>query len=242
MIIIGSTAIKHWFPDFNREPKDLDIAYDLMLPTIKKEGAEYLENPILFKYSKAKAGEFLEPHLLLTLKMSHIFWNIKFDQHMFDIQFLLQKGVKYDIVILKELYEYWQTVHGKNTRSDLKMTKDDFFDNALKEFDHDHLHTLLNPTPTYLSMLKDGCEVEIDEEKFAKASFQDKENLVREEVENMAFERFRHLGYKHAYSKMLRKYLISHAPLWNIALFTIENWILLHKPNRNFVQLIEEQL
>jgi len=26
MLIIGSTAIKHYFPDFPREPKDLDIA------------------------------------------------------------------------------------------------------------------------------------------------------------------------------------------------------------------------
>jgi len=34
-LIIGSTAIKHYFPDFKRKPKDLDIA---VLKQRKREG------------------------------------------------------------------------------------------------------------------------------------------------------------------------------------------------------------
>jgi len=34
MILIGSSAIKHWYPDFKREPKDLDyiVGEDEILP------------------------------------------------------------------------------------------------------------------------------------------------------------------------------------------------------------------
>lgn len=34
-MVIGSTAIKYWFPDFPREPKDIDIIgdYQLTIPT-----------------------------------------------------------------------------------------------------------------------------------------------------------------------------------------------------------------
>ena len=48
-ILIGSKALKFWFPNFNRIPKDIDYVVDEHYTGIKKEGVEYLYNPILFE-------------------------------------------------------------------------------------------------------------------------------------------------------------------------------------------------
>lgn len=246
-VIIGSTAIKSYFPDFKREPKDLDVAVrseDLikeLAPFYVNEGearVEFLVNPVIVNYARSV---ILEPDLLLTLKMSHIFWDIAWEKHMFDIQFLLSKGAKCDSEIFEELYEYWNGYHGQNKRSDLTMNAADFFDNALKEYDHDYLHTLLNPEPTYIGMLKDGAEVEIDEAKFQKASYEDKKNLIFEETEIMAFERFGSLHHRVAYGRMLKKYIIGHAPLY-VARFLLENYKELYRPRHDFISLIRNKL
>ena len=244
-VIIGSTAIKSYFPDFPREPKDLDIvARPEQAEAVKelwgqgKVKVEILENPIILE--KAQSIH-LDPDLMLTLKMSHLAWDINWEKHMFDVQFLLNKGAKYDVAIFNELYEYWNQYHGKNKRSDLKMTAAEFFDNALKDYDHDHLHTLINPVPTYTEMLRDGEEVDIDEKKFEAAPIEKKDSLIREEVYVMAFERFGRLHHRPAYSKMLKKYLISHAPMY-VFLYAIENYIKLCRPEYDFIKVIEEKL
>jgi hypothetical protein len=249
-VLIGSAAIKYHFKDFNREPKDMDFAVpsehvaqitrQVYTENPKFDGIkiEALVNPVICNWTD---DIILNPNLLLTLKMSHLFWDINWDKHMYDVQFLLSKGAKYNKYAFYDLYDYWTKYHGKNKRSDLKMSAADFFDNALKEFDHDYLHTLINPTPTYLNMLADNAEVEIDERKFEQASDEAKENLVREEVSVMAFERFRKLGYKKANLRMLKKYIISHVPLF-AAPFVIENYVKLLKPKYDFIKVIEEKL
>ena len=57
----------------------------------------------------------------------------------------------------------------------------------------------------------------------------------------MAFERYRSMGYKHAYTRMLKKFILNHAPVWE-ALFIIENYIILHKPKFNYFKKIEDGL
>ena len=248
-VIIGSTALKHWYGDlFNRSPKDLDIA--VRAPKKNTPGVEYLENPILFKWidehpmSTAKYGgkHYLVPNLLLTLKASHLFWDINWEKHMFDCQFLIEKGYSINIPLFYELYDYWNEYHGKNKRSDLKMTADDFFNNAIEsEIPHDDIHLLINPVPIYTKILKDGAEVEVCEEKFNKLSFEDKVELVREEIYCMAYERYKKLGWRHAFNKMLKKFIIGHAPLFE-SLFIISNYKYLQKCPYNFIKLIDEKL
>lgn len=246
MILIGSKAIKHWFPDFPREPKDEDWAtynshYADTIGCIKHE---YLPNPVLIDYH-GKTGIYKSiatPNELLTLKMSHLFWDINWEKHMWDVQFLLKKGAKVIKPLFYDLYKQWNEVHSKNKRSDLKMTALDFFDNALKcEYPHDNLHTLLKEVPTYNLVLCDNQEVEVCEDKFNELSFEDKCSLVEEEVMVMAWERWPTLRYKQSYYRMLKKFIISHAPLWE-ALFIIENYIVLSTPSYNFKQKIEESL
>lgn len=235
MILIGSRAIKHHFDDFPRDPKDTDYIVK-EVPDVKEEQTEYLINTILENYQ----GDILDPDSLYTLKISHIFWDIKWEKHMFDIQFLRKKGCKLKMDLFYQLYEFWNVYHSKNRRSDLKMSAEDFFNNALKcEYDHDYLHTLINPSPTYQKVLIG--EVEVSEEKFKLLSHQEKCDLVSEEVMVMAWERYSKLHYRVAYSKMLKKFIINHAPIWE-AIFIIENFIELHKPKFNYFDKINQQL
>ena len=241
-VIIGSTAIKHYYPDFNREPKDLDIVTENVLQSDSK--TEYLRNDVLIQYLKDNGLNqvYLSPDLLLTLKSSHIFWNINFDKHMYDIQFLLKKGNKINIDLFYKLYKHWNVVHGLNKRSNLDMSADKFFDNAVKcEHNHDYLHTLLNPIPTYLKVLKAGAEIDVSETKFNTLNHKEKCDLVREEVMVMAYERMFSKDYRINYHRMLKKFLMNHAPMWE-AIFIIENWIELHKPEINFINKINNQL
>lgn len=242
MIIIGSTAIKFWFPDFNREPKDKDWAVINKKDHTSSQYEEFLENPVILKH--VNEGElYLKPDLLLTLKMSHIFWNNNYDKHLFDIQFLLSKGCKYDIDLFYELYNYWLTVLPPVKRSNLDMSKDEFFTNAINydEQEHDFLHTLINPTPSYTTILKDGKEVEISEEKFLSLTFEQKCDIVREENYVMAYERYRQIHYIPAYYRMFNKFIRQHAPLWMVP-FIIENFHTLRKPTINFINIIQNGL
>lgn len=257
MVIIGSTAMKFWFPEC-REPKDIDIVGEIPLELIhsfpQDKKIEYLENPILEARYNRKIDYnhgcldkyvpwYITPDDLYTLKISHVIgWDLNWEKHMYDIQFLKKKGCILNIDLCYQFYSFWNTIHNKNKRSDLEMTADEFFNNAVKsDYDHDYLHTLINSYPTFNKVLKDGEEVEVDQHKFNNLSFEDKCNLVTEEVMIMAFERFKDMDYRTAYSKMLKKFIINHAPIWE-AIFIIENFVELHKPKFNFIKHINEQL
>lgn len=231
-MIVGSTAIKYWFPDFPREPKDIDIVgdYQLVIPTEKR--VERLENPILLECYTG-ASKYLPPNLLYTLKISHSFWDLEngsWSKHMWDIQWLKEKGCKFIPELFYKLYDYWKTIHGENKRSNLEMSAEDFFDNAVTfPVEHDYLHELLvthpyfkGEQPTYKKILKDGKEVEVSEEKFNLLTEVEKFNLVTEEVMVMALERYGDMYYKRAFGRMLKKFILSHAPLWEAV------WIIQH--------------
>ena len=241
-LIIGSTALKHHYPEFNREPKDLDIA---VLDSSKYQSSrevEYLENPVLFKYVE-EGQKYIDPDMLLTLKMSHLFFDINWGKHMWDTQFLLKQGCKYDKDLLMELFEYWKEFHPRYRRSNLEMSKEDFFTNAINydEHEHDYLHTLINPTPLYQSILVDGEEVEISEDKFNALPFETKLELVREEVYVMAYERYSEKHFLVAYDMMMRKFIRQHAPIWMFP-FIVENYLKLTRAKFDFITTIKEGL
>lgn len=118
-ILIGSSAIKHWFPDFPREPKDIDYATSTESNSYQ-QGVEHLYNPILHKHF---SENILNPSALLTLKMSHLFWEHGFQKHLWDVNFLLSKGFKYDEDLLTELRVFFEEYLPKVRRSKLEMTK-----------------------------------------------------------------------------------------------------------------------
>lgn len=224
-LIIGSTALKHHFPNFKRQPKDLDIAVS---EERKNEGnTEYLYNPVILKYQDKG---YLNPSLLLTLKISHLFWETNWDKHMFDTQFLLREGIKYDEIILLELKAFWEEYLPKIRRSNLDQGKGEFFTNNINadEHEHDFLHTQINSVPMYTRILKEDCEVELDQEKWNCLSKSDKLLVVREEVEVMAAERYPDIHASIAHSRQLKVCIRKHFPHY-ISLFAIENFIELLK-------------
>ncbi len=240
MILIGSKAIKHYFPEFKREPKDIDYIVNVDSRLKSENGIEYLQNPIIYNKYKPFTNTIISLNDLTTLKASHLFWNINWNKHMFDLQFLLSKGCGIDESLFFELYSYWSVYHGKNKRSDLKMSKEDFFNNAINynESQHDDLHLIINPIPIYTLVLKEGKEVELCENKFNNLTHEQKLDFVREEVMVMAYERYKDLNYKIAYSIMLKKFIISLAPKFSL-LFILKNYIELHKSKINFIKIIE---
>ncbi len=246
-LIIGSEAIKYHFPDFHREPKDIDYAipYDrkIKVGKINDRVVEYLYNPIIFKYVDFNQDglQYATPSQLLTIKMSHISWNVNFKKHMFDIQFLLDNGVKYNKVLYDELYNFWVEYkgrEGKHRRSDLTLSSEEFFDNAI-DTNHDNLHMLLTEVPAYTKILKEGCEVEPCEHKFNALTTEEKIKVIEEEVMVMAYERFRDKQYRVGYEMMLEKFVTGHAPIWQL-FFIIENYKKLRVPSFNYYKRIEE--
>lgn len=246
MYLIGSTRIKQLFPDFKREPKDLDYAVDKKMKSTK--GTEYLYNPVLCKYLVDQGLNEVTADVLYTLKISHVIgWNINWQKHLFDINFLTKQGCKLIKPLFDDLYEFWTNYHVKNKRSNLKMSAEDFFNNAITcPIPHDDLHELLiqheyfqgQEKPTYTKVLKDNAEVEVSEEKFNQLSFEEKCNLVREEVYVMSWERKFHKDYRISYSTMLQKFIISHAPLWE-GIFILQNYKDLYHPIFNYFKHLD---
>lgn len=250
-IIIGSTALIKWFTDFNRTPKDLDYAVSDPIKFVTTGGVEYLYNPVLFRYTEYVEDGYLQPNALYTLKMSHLAgFNINWERHEWDATFLRRKGCKLIRPLFDELYAHWTIVHGANKRSDLKMSAEDFFDNAVGyPVNHDDLHEMLithphfkeQKEPTYKKILKDGEEVDVCMDKFATLTEEEKCNVVMEEVMVMAHERANGRDYRPAYSWMLKKFIISHAKLEE-AVWILEHYPELVKPKFNYIQYLNERI
>lgn len=238
-VLIGSSAIKHHFPDFNREPKDLDYAVrDKKIP-----GTDSMVIPLVIENS---SSEIATPEMLLTLKLSHIFWNElgerNWEKHMWDIQFLLHKGVDYDREQMLQLKEFWTEHYGGLRRSKLNMSAEEFFDNAINvDIDHDHIHTLIHPDPIYKKVLEDGAEVNLDPDKFFALTGAEKDRFIQEEVMVMAWERFPKYYYKKAYYVMYKKFLRNHVPMFAFD-YMVRNWIRLGQPSFNFIEKINKNL
>ena len=237
-VLIGSKAMKYHFNDFNREPKDIDY----IVKERKIKGSDSISLPFFVDYCKS---EIASPNELLTLKCSHIFWNElgerNWEKHMWDIQFLLKKGAKYDWEMILKLKEFWTKHYGKlaSRRSNLTLNSKDFFNNAInKNIDHDSIHLIINPEPTYKKVLKDNAEVEPCSIKYNNLSNEEKDNLFIEEVMVMAYERFSNLYYKKAYYIMCNKYIRSHMPLFCFD-YVIKNYIRLSYAPYNFIKKIQ---
>lgn len=239
MILIGSSAIKHYFPDFPREPKDKDyIIFEYqkfdIVPQLHNQKIEYFKNKVISDlYTDIRKEQVIDINHLYTLKISHSFWDLpngSWEKHLWDIQWLKEKGCVFDVNLFYKLYTHWETVHGKVKRSNLDMSADKFFDNAITcPIEHDTLHAYLiehfyfnQDKPTYTKMLADNAEVLTDENKFNQLTEQEKLNVSMEEVMVMAYERYSNLYYKHAFNKMLKKFILQHAPIWQ-ALHIIQN-------------------
>jgi hypothetical protein len=121
-MIIGSSAIKYHFSDFPRNPKDLDwIDSGKRMPDTKLR-VEILSNSIIVDLYKNKSQIVVDADVLYTLKISHLLgWDVNWEKHIWDVQWLKEKGCKIIKTLLYEFYDYWNVLCGENKRSNLDV-------------------------------------------------------------------------------------------------------------------------
>ena len=227
MLIYGSTAIKHWFPGiYLKTPKDLDIiSQDFSL---KEPGVEVYWTPAfryLSRYNKDK--KYVDPDLLYTIKVSHAAWDINWDKHMMDIEFMQKMGCKLVPEFYFMLIDDWSKLHGTKNLNFNKPHKELFMDSVNRKYSHDELHEVLkmNDTPMYKKVLKDQDKALCDYELFNALSNRKKLELAMEEVVVIAYERYiipKKLPAKHAIKKAYQD-LVTHMTKGWFNLYLIEN-------------------
>lgn len=193
-MIIGSTAAVHHGVHFGKEISDLDImVYDEeMLSVYPSRVDSHIVPKEIYDLIYDPSG-YMSPELLLTLKMSHLPWDIKWYKTKRHIIALLNLGYEPDMSAYHTLKNYWTEVHGDKSFLSLKKEKDDFFDDhVVCKYDHDYLHSLVAypNEPMYTRCLADGESVMISESKFRGLSHVNQVRMFREEVTVIAIERW----------------------------------------------------
>jgi hypothetical protein len=215
MHLFGSKLIKKHFPDF-RNPNDIDwITNDKskLKPSTKEEEFYYIPN---------SPNREMTPNEIYTLKVSHAIYDIHWKKTMSDIRFLQIKGCKLIPNMLSELREYWIEIHGEQHRTDFEVKPGDFFEDRVKrKIDHDELHKMINPTPTYQKMIKN--DVNPDSELFFKLTKDEQKEVLYEEAFVISIERFSNYPDSFAYNKAQQNLVTRLHPIW-IADYIIENW------------------
>lgn len=236
-ILVGSAALKEIFPDF-RDPKDVDIMSD--------ENVKVSKGVDLYIPKTLSLSDYFDKRLpsidqLYTIKISHIFWNNRFDKHISDIRYLQRKGAKLNPELYNAFYKEWEALYGKK-KANLNVSAEDFFQNTVTRiYEHDSIHQSVayHDKPLFNKILKDGEEVMVDKSKFFAMSHEEKLELVREEVYATALERLvipSEYTYhpRAAYWWALTKTITSFSKGW-FPLFIVENIDELWKPDIDYI-------
>lgn len=196
-LIYGSTAIKCFFPHYNREPHDLDIItetdnkFAIEIQDLKRIEQYYLpEFEYIFKNNKDNL--YVDPDFLYTIKISHLSWDINWDKHMRSAIFLEENGAKLD----KELYDYlmpaWARIHGKKSVK-MNVNNSEFFKSSIyRKFNHEFLHEqfAFYERPLNERIRKDLNSPLCSEELWNLLSDDDKIKCALEEIYVLAAERY----------------------------------------------------
>lgn len=192
-MIYGSTAIKHWFPDYPNQPKDVDI-----LSPQKQKESDCQWHPLLEKVlSYNSDSAYLDPDLLYTFKISHLSYPIKWDKHMKDALFLKQRGACINQDVYDLLMQVWEEVHsdkfGSKKRISLNKQVSDFFTKTVeRRFEHDWLHEqfAFYEHPLHEKIRKSDTNPLPSKELWDGLTFDDKLKCALEECYVIASERF----------------------------------------------------
>lgn len=242
-LIYGSQAIKHWFPDFKREPKDTDYISDIKQRNTKE--TEYYRADF-FEYLRTfnEDNTYVDPDLLYTIKLSHLSYNINWDKHMHDIIFMKNKWCKviHDFYIL--LMEGWKTIHWYK-KCNLNVKNEDFFKSNIKrKYDHDWLHEqyALHGRPMNERIRPDLSSPKCSKELWDKLTYQEKLDCAIEEIYVLTTERFifvdKPKSLKHA-KVITLKNMITSTTSWWFNLFLKENFkeLLDYVPEKIILQI-----
>ena len=238
-LIFGSIALKHWYPDLKREPKDLDI--------ISKEKIEFqkaskrIETHWVpsFQYilDNNKDQVFVDPDFLYTIKISHALYDIWWDKTMFDIRFMQQKKC----VLKKQLYRLlqidWDYKHGRNKNFKVKGPPIEFFTSLIsRQFPHDLLHYKIKffDVPMHCKIRPKANDVLVSKSLWDALSYEEKLICAIEEASVFALERYWNIASpKFAFSKGLKQLIISSTRGF-FNLFLIENFFEILKFDKKY--------
>jgi len=215
MYIFGSHLIKKYFPDF-RKPNDIDWvtndANKLGKSIIGKE--EYYFIPF-------SPDREMTPNEIYTVKVSHAIYDIHWKKTMGDIRFLQIKGCQVIPDFLSKLREHWVKIHGTQKRTNFEVEPGDFFDDRLnRRINHDDLHKMVNPNPTYLKIIDGVTPIK---EKFYNLTESDKIEVLFEEAFVISLERYGYHPSRSAYQLSQQSLVTRLHPVW-ISDIVIENW------------------
>lgn len=129
---------------------------------------------------------------MVTLRASHLPWDIKWWKHASTVVTMLPKtGI--DDTLYSVFRKHWGETHEESPHLSLYKTKDEFFNDAVEYvYDHDFLHELVadGGVPIYQTVLKDNQDVYVDWAKFLQLPREKQVQMFREEVAVIACERF----------------------------------------------------
>lgn len=217
MYLFGSHLIKKYFDDF-RKTNDID-----WVTNDESEIKKSIVGEEEYYYIPFSPDREMTPDEIYTVKVSHAIYDIHWKKTMSDIRFLQIKGCKVIPDFLTKLREYWVTIHGDQKRTDFEVKPGKFFeDKVRRKINHDDMHQLLNPNPTYKKIIN-GEEVTPIPEKFLSLSDNDKKELMFEEAFVIAIERFSNRPDKVAYHFSQQALVTRLHPVW-LADFIILNW------------------
>lgn len=218
MLLIGSRAIKYWFPDFNRTPKDWDlivsgcpedklkrVEIDGQRVEMERSGSgNYLiemykgdtNNTVGTPVGTAKVVKIPE---LFLIKKSHIYWPNKWSKHINDYHYLKSRLNGPITDDLKRFYEMRlresEERYGKRFKARLSTTNNNFFgasqNKVGRKYEHDDLHkvTCYYDSPLYDKMKNDKDKAAVDKKLWDVLSHKDKIRAVREECYAIGLER-----------------------------------------------------
>ncbi len=231
-LIYWSTAIKYWFPDFNREPKDLDIITDekqehylRWIEYHRCNAFEYL----VPKHTPQFYPEYVSPDELYTIKLSHLSWDINWDKHMHDVIFLKSKWCKIDKIFYNELIKRWEIIHWKKKVKMWVDNKDFFKWNIERRYNHDWLHEqyAFYDRPLNEKIREDLNSPLCSKQLWDKLSYEDKLRCALEELYVLSSERYifvsKPRSIRFAKSKTLKQMIVSTTSWW-FNLFLKENF------------------
>ena len=231
-LIYGSTAIKHWFPQFKKTPHDLD----LICNTIEVDN---LKNTKLTEYYWIEAFEYLLSHnidkkyvdkdLLYTIKVSHAAWDVNWEKTIKDITFLKEQGCVLNKEFFELLYNEWIVIHGKKNVKMSVYNSDFFKSNIYRKHNHEQLHEYFKfyDKPLNEAIRKDLNSPLCSKELWDNLVYEDKIKCALEEIFVLASERYilveKPLPIKFAIIKILKQMIISSTSGW-FNLFLIEEF------------------
>lgn len=217
MLIFGSTAARHWIPDF-RTPNDLDyLGVGKSSKGIEYHWCDAMQYVVDNNVDKV----YVDLDYLYTIKLSHVPFNDrKRITHLKDIDVMKKAGARVDVKLYDMLWSEWEDRFGKKSVNFSTPNKYFFKETIDRVIEHDTLHERLAfyKAPMHTLIRYNDESPYCSEILFDRLSYDDKIITVLEELWVIATERFllkdRRTSFQLAKVKSLDKLITSLTKGW----------------------------